>query len=111
MANPDISEWLDMMGDTITVFAFVSRSVSGQPTYSPTGVPYPAYINMKNHLVTNRAGQTVTARGYAIIGTSDVIGIEDKIVLPSEYVPTSPPLIDVNVETDEDGNHHTRLDF
>jgi len=106
-----ISEWFDMMADTITVYPFVSRSVSGAPTYSTTGTTYKAYIHMKNHLVVTRDGKTATARGYIILGSNAVIGIEDKIVLPSDYRPTEPPLLDVNVEPDEAGNHHTKLEI
>ena len=106
-----ISDWFDMMADTVTVYPLTGRNVSGQPTYSTTGTTYRAYIHMKNHLVVNRTGQTVTARGYIIIGSNDVIGVDSKIVLPSEYVPVSPPIIDVNVEPDEYGNHHTKIEI
>lgn len=106
-----VSEWLDMMADTVTVYPLTGRASDGKPTYSATGVSYPAYVNMKNHLVVDRQGRTVTARGYAILGTTTVIGIEDKVVLPAEYTPTTPPLIDVNVQTDKSGNHHVKLVF
>lgn len=106
-----ISEWLDMMSDTVTIYPFVSRSVSGQPTYSATGTTYPAYIELKNALVVDKMGHTVTARGRVFIGSSVVVGYEDKVMLPSEYVPQNAPIISVNVQNDESGNHHTVLYF
>jgi hypothetical protein len=106
-----ISDWFDMMADEVTIYPFTGRNVSNVPTYGPTGTVYPAYIHMKNHLVVGKDGRTITARGYIILGTTAVIGIEDKIVLPSDYVPVSPPILDVNLEPDEDGNHHTKLEI
>lgn len=106
-----VSEWLDMMNDEVTVYPFTGRSASAKPTYSATGTTYPAYIELMNRLVVDKMGHTVTARGRVFLGTEVVIGTEDKIVIPSEYHPTDPPIISVNVQNDENGNHHTVVYF
>lgn len=105
----DVSEWLDMMADTVTVYPFASRSVAGVPTYSTTGTTYPAYIRMKNKLIVDKGGREILARGYVILGSNAVVGTEDKIVLPSDYVPVNPPILGVDISPDENGNHHTTV--
>lgn len=111
MADPDINEWSDMMPDTITLDAFVSRSVSGVPTYANNPVPYPARINLKNHRVINARGREVTARGRVYVGTTILPSVEDKLTLPAGYVPLSPPIIAANPVSDESGTHHIVLEI
>ncbi len=106
-----ISDFLDFMPDSVTIYAWVSQSVSGVPTYSGTGTAYPCRIELKNHLVIDQQGREVMARGRVILGSAAVIGFKDKITLPSEYVPTNPPIIAVNVVPDEIGNHHTTIEI
>ena len=104
-----INDWLDMMPDTVTIYPFVSRSASAQPVYSVTGTSYPARVEMRNQMTLDKQGREVMARGRVYLGSNAVIGNEDKIVLPTEYVPRNPPIIAVNIQPDESGNHHTVL--
>ena len=106
-----ISEFLDFMPDTVTIYPWTGQSVSGVPSYSGSGTSYPCHIELKNHLIVDAQGREVLARGRVILGTSTVIGIKDKIVLPSEYIPISPPMLAVNVMPDEGGNHHVTIEI
>lgn len=106
-----IADWLDMMPDQVTIFAWVSRSVSNVPTYSTTGVVYPAHIELKNRLIVAANGQEVMSRGRIYLGTAAIPDVKDKLVLPSNYVPLSPPILAVNVSTDENGDHNTILEI
>lgn len=106
-----IEDFLDMMPDTVTIYAFQSQTVAGLPTYATTGTPYRCHIRMKNHMIVDAAGREILARGRIVLGTRNVISVKDKIVLPSEYVPVSPPILAVNVATDESGNHHTTVEI
>lgn len=103
--------WLDMMADTVTIDPWVSQSVSGVPAYAGAPVTYPCYIEMKNHLIVDAAGREIMARGRVFMGSNVVASVKDKITLPSEYVPVSPPILAVNVATDESGNHHTTIEI
>lgn len=111
MGNPVVSDWLDMMPDTVTIKAFASRSVSGVITYSPTAVSYRARIEMKNHLTVDRSGRTVTARGKVFMATTTVPNVEDLLTLPGVYQPTQPPIIAVNSQSDDTGVHHVTLEI
>lgn len=106
-----IEEFLDLMADSVTVYAFAAFTSGSGASYSGTGTSYPCHINMKNHLIVDATGREVLAKGRIQLGSSAVIGIKDKIVLPSEYIPVSPPILAVNVSTDETGNHHTTIEI
>jgi len=105
------SIWSDMMADTVTVDAWVSQNVSGVPTYAGAPVTYQCYIEMKNHLIVDAIGREIMARGRVFMGSNAVVSVKDKITLPSEYVPASPPILAVNIATDESGNHHTTIEI
>lgn len=105
-----VSEWVDMMSDTVTVDAWVSQSVSGVPTYALAPVSYKCYISMANRLIVDAQGREVISRGRVYLATTALIGVKDKIVLPAGYVPLSPPILAVNVFNDELGNHHVTLE-
>lgn len=109
MSGFDISDWLDVMPDSVSVKAWTGKSVSGVPTYSATSTSYPCRIEMMNHKVVNSHGMEVLARGRIILGTAVVIGIKDLITLPSDYVPTQPPIMAVDVIPDDTGSHHTTI--
>lgn len=100
-----------MMPDTVTINALVSRSVTNQPTYSPTTVSYRAYIEMKNHLTVDKSGKTVAARGKVFLATNVVPGVEDLLTLPGTFTPTQPPIIAVNSVSDDTGTHHVTLEI
>lgn len=107
----DVSNWLDMMADTITIDAWVRDSISGVPVYAGAPVGYQCYIEMKNHRIVDHLGREIMARGKVFVGSAVVAGIRDQITLPSEYVPLTPPILAVNVANDEFGNHHTTIEI
>lgn len=107
-----VSEWLDMMPDEVTFQTRTGRDAQGGPVFSSTAVgPYPCRIEMKNRLIVDKSGRQVLAKGRVIMGTTYMPSVEDKIILPSEYVPVSPPMLAVNKQPDEDGSHHVSIDI
>ena len=100
-----------MMASTITIYSYTGQSVDLVPTYSATPQTFKAYIEMKNHIVVDHAGREVMARGRIFVGTTTVIGVKDKLVLPAGYLPQTPPIISVNLADDEDGTHHVTLEI
>lgn len=106
-----VEEFLDFMPDTVTVNAKTGQSVSAAASFSTVGVDYPARIEMKNHLVVGVDGRTVTARGRIYMGTTTAPGLEDKVTLPVGFTPRIPPIISVNLVSDESGPHHVVLEI
>lgn len=106
-----IQEFLDLMSDTVTVYPFTSFASGAGATYSGTGTAYVCHINMKNHMIVTHDGREIMARGRIVFGSVAVIGVKDKVVLPAEYTPVSPPILAVNISNDENGNHHTTIEI
>lgn len=106
-----VQEFLDLMSDTVTVYAYTGFASGSGATYSSTGTSYTCHINMKNHVIVTHDGREVTARGRIVFGSVAVIDVKDKIVLPSEYTPVDPPILGVNISNDEFGAHHTTIDI
>jgi hypothetical protein len=107
-----LTEFLDFLPSTVTIYPFQpGSSVSGAMSWSNTGTSYPARIQMKNHLVRDRNGREVTARGRVFLGTAVVPGIDDKLELPVQFTPRNPPIIDVAPKYDEHGIHHVVLEI
>lgn len=108
-----ITDFLDMMSDVVTFYPRTGRDGQGKAVYSPTpsASNVPCRVQMKNHLTVDAKGREVTARGKIILGSTFTPDVEDKIVLPSGYSPTSPPMIAVNPEPDESGAHHVVIEI
>jgi hypothetical protein len=107
-----IEDFLDFMPDTVTVTPYVSTSANGAKTYDTANIiSYPARVEMRNHLVLDKAGREVTARGTVYLGSTVAPGISDLLTLPAGFTPRTPPMIDINIESDEDGIHHIKLEI
>lgn len=111
MANPTVNEWADMMPQTVTIEPWVSYKGGGSDSNYGDSEPYQCRIEMGNHLVVNNQSQTVVSRGMIFLMSTTVIGSKDRVTLPAGYVPRIPPLITVDVEDDETGDHHCCLHF
>src|SRR5947207_7693859 len=106
----DLQEFLDFLPSTVTIYPWQSTDASGAMTWASTGTSYPARIQMKNHLVRDRSGREVVARGSVYLGTSTIIGIDDKVELPVGFVPRNPPIISVMPKYDEHAILYVQLE-
>ena len=123
MTLGDIGDWLDFMPDTVLVYPYSSVGAGGQPSYSATAYSISARIEIGNRIVRDGNGKEVVARGLVILGTvkqGSALGtpgaiytpnVLDKVVLPSDFTPTTPPLINSRPVRDEGGLHHVELDI
>lgn len=112
-----IEEFFDFMPDTVTTQAMTGRTVTGAPDYSGGATTTYGHcrIQLKNHRVIDgrpgKEGQETMARGRVYLGSTVAPGVEDKLTLPSGYVPRNPPIIAVNIEPDETGSFYVSLDI
>lgn len=111
MGVPSVNEWADFMPMTVGIEPWATYTGGGSGSTYGTLVSYPCRIEMKNHLVITKDGKQITARGRVFLLSTVIIGSKDRVTLPTGYIPTQPPLLDVNIVDDESGNHHTTLDF
>jgi hypothetical protein len=102
-----ISDFLDFMPDSVSFNAWLSQDRTGKPTYDELNTTVVrCRISMENHLIVNAEGREVLARGTITLGTTVAPNVKDRITLPAGNVPTSPPMLAVNLSSDENGPHH-----
>jgi hypothetical protein len=112
MGTPDVNEWADFMPQVVTREPWTSYKDGGSNSNYGTAIPnIQCRIEMKNHLVVDKDGKVVTARGRVFLLSTTIPDIKDRWTLPAGYVPTQPPVLGVNVVDDESGNHHITLEI
>lgn len=104
-----ISDFKELMNDTVSVTPFSSLDGFGKPSYG-TSVDYAnSRVKFKVRQVFDFEGQEVTAGGDVVLGSNAVIGATDKLTLPDN---TTPKILNVESIPDESGSaHHTRIIF
>jgi hypothetical protein len=102
-----ISDFTDLMVNTVTVSEVSSRDAYGKPIYG-TGVVYTCRITYQDRLITTAEGQDITARGNILLAGTTAIGADAKVVMDDG---TEPKIIATRKVFDEDGAHHTRIFF
>lgn len=106
-----LSDFIDFFAETVTIEPYTGATSAKGAAYG-TAVTYAARIEMRNHIVKDKSGKDVVARGRVYLGTATVPDVRDRLTLPTRFTPTQPPIIDVNSEPDENGNvHHVKLEI
>jgi len=101
---------LDLMPDTLSVYALKGVSTDGYGTasYSTAVKSYRCRVVEKQSLVTTFEGTEQVARTVVWVKSTSTFGPWDKVTLPDG---TSPQLLAVEDYRDETGHHHQRLAF
>jgi len=102
-----IEDFLDCMPHIVTHAEFANRSEYGKPSYG-SEVEYQARVTYKNQLVRAEDGSEILARGVIWFGGAPVISTIDLVTLPDG---SAPKILAVELISDEDGPHHTKLFF
>jgi hypothetical protein len=102
-----VSDFEDMLINTITVSEVSTRDAYGKPTYGDE-VEYTCRITYQERLITTTEGQDITARGNILISGTTAISADAKVVMDDG---TEPKIIATRKVFDEDGAHHTRIFF
>lgn len=107
----DVSDFLDFMPEVVFFNPYVSTGTNGIITYGAAGASIPCRIEMKNHLIVDKQGNTVVAAGRVFLGTTVMPDIRSKINLPAKYVRTNPPILSVVPVDDDIGTHHITIEI
>lgn len=102
-----ISDWSDLLNDTVTVEPYTGRDVYGKPTYG-TAVSFAARVVYAARGVITQRGETIRGTGEVWLSTTYVVAQQDRVTLPDG---TSPAILDVARYPDEAGAHHVKLVF
>lgn len=105
-----IADFLDCLPDTIGVEPYTGLSTDGLTTklYDPS-VSYQCRIEMGSRSLNATDINILKAKGILILGTTDVLDKRDRLTLPSGFLPAIVPIVEVRLQRDEDGAHHTEL--
>lgn len=103
-----ISEFRDLLHQTITLEPWAGRDGYGAPSYG-AAVSYSARVVGKQMLVRDMQGQEVTSQFTIYLLSNVAVDGRSRITLPAGYSPTNPPILSVGTYPDEDGIHHTTI--
>lgn len=101
-----VSDWLDLMADTVTVEPYASQNKYGEETYG-AAVSYRAKCVGKQQKVTDGQGQERVSTVTTYLGSNPTLTVRDRITLPSRFGVTQPAIIAIRFVSDENGAHHT----
>ncbi len=103
-----MDEFTDFMNDTVTIEPLLSKDGYGLPTYD-VAISYQCKIDgaTKQRVTVEGVERAVNAMIY--LPDAPIIGPLDRLTLPVGFVPQQPPIIRVNVFSDEGGPHHTEI--
>ena len=103
-----LTEFEDLCQATILVEPYTTSNAWGDKSYGTA-------VNYRGR-VTNRMKRIVTAAGIDAVSSTDIVlltssGIytEDRITLPSGFLPRQPPILRVDRIADEEGNLYTKV--
>lgn len=100
-----MDELADLMPHTIAIKPFSSDDKYGDPAFGAS-VNYTGQIEQKSKLVRDLNGKEVVSQTRVYLNTTTVIGKKDEVTLPSGYDPQTPPIINVEISSDENGIQH-----
>ena len=98
----------DLFGQTVTIAPWRRQNANGEGVFGDP-VPWPVQISGVNKMVRNLSGQEVVASLKLVLFGAPIVSPKDRVTLPSGYLLLSPPILSVQVTSDENGPHHTEL--
>jgi len=101
-----IDEFLSCMPHTVTIEPFAGQDEYGDPAFGPL-VSFQARVVGRVQLVRTLEGEEKVSTKTVYLGAAPFLSVRDKITLPIENVPVSPPILAVANFPDELGAHHT----
>ena len=96
---------LSMMPHTIQVAPYSGHNSYGESTWG-AAVNYKARVQGKMQMVRDVTGVERVSSVTCYVATTAAIGPKDKLTLPSNFTPASPPILAIARESDESGDHH-----
>lgn len=105
-----ISEFLDLMADTVVIQPFLGMSTDGyaQPRYG-AATTYRARIEQGPKRIIGFDGQEVVSAVKVIVGSTAAITVKDLLTLPDDFSPRSPAILRVESVRDGSAPHHAVL--
>lgn len=101
------SDFDDMLSQTITYKPFSSRTAGGTNTFGSAST-YQARVVNVNKQSRDLQGNVVQAAYEVWVASTSVLSARGQFTLPDG---TSPPVLNLSVYPDENGNYHNKIFF
>lgn len=102
------SDFDDMLPQTVTVRTLASRNGDGSPAYSTAASTHQARVVNVNRQTRDEKGNVVQAGYVAWVASTGVLSANSRITLPDG---SSPPVLNVAVYPNENGNYYNKILF
>jgi len=99
------AEWEELCAHAVTVEPFLLKDGYGASTYG-SAATIRCRIQGQMKSVTTRDGSQRASSVQIYCGPSPLVGPDDRVTLPADFVPRQPPILSVQRESDEEGLHH-----
>lgn len=96
---------LSLMVHTITISPYQSQNQYGESVFG-SAVSYTARVQGKMRMVRDSLGVERVSTVTCYVATTAAISPKDKLTLPSGFLPATPPILAVERQADEHGDHH-----
>jgi len=103
-----ISDFEDLMNDTITLEPFSSRDSYGKPIYGTAVTVENCRVTYKSFFMRRDDGSEIIAKGIVWLGEYRRVSVEDKITLPDG---STFSILMSDSFSDDEGPHHTKVIF
>lgn len=96
---------ISLMAHTISLTPWTGQNQYGEPSYG-AAVSYTARVQGKMRMVRDSTGTERVSTVTCYVATTATISPKDKLTLPSGFTPATPPILAVERQADERGDHH-----
>ena len=103
-----MDDFADFMIDTVTIEPLTARDDYGAAFYG-AGVSYPCRIDGQTKQTVNVNGVERSVNAMIYISGNPIILPADRLTLPATFNPQQPPMLKVNMFSDETGPHHVEI--
>lgn len=103
-----MDEFSDFMTDTVTIEPLLAKDAYGAPSFNAP-VSYVCRVDGQTNQRVSINGEDRTVKAMIFIQGTPSIGPFDRLTMPAGFLPQQPPILVVNLYTDESGAHHTEI--
>ena len=103
-----MDDFADFMNDIITIEPFASKDAYGTSSFQ-AGVTYACRVDGSTKVRVSIDGVERSVNAMIYVPGDPGISPLDRLTMPAGFSPSQPPILRVNLFSDESGAHHTEV--
>ena len=100
------TDFLELMGDTVTIYSTASVDKYGKRTTSGTGTKYNCRVQAQSETLRDTEGRTIDVVANVYVYGMATVANGDRVLLPDG---STPVVVMVNNNNDQVGNYYTSI--